>query len=98
RKHGAIGFMTPMKKWEDFYSKTIFTFTLSGEAETGSAGGQPVRNNLTNGDNRQGAVQTVPCPSRLSLLPIPQKTQSGTYDTVNEQSVANLFEKIVQFI
>src|SRR5690606_801498 len=46
RKHGAIGFMTPMKKWEDFYSKTIFTFTLSGEAETGSAGGQPVRNNL----------------------------------------------------
>ena len=98
RKHGAIGFMTPVRKWEDFYRKTFFTFTLSGEAEAGNAGEQPVRNNLTNGDDRQGRVQIVPCPSQSSLLKMPSKTQSDSYEIKNEQSVANLFEKIVQFI
>ncbi|MCO5286978.1 MAG: IS3 family transposase [Chitinophagaceae bacterium] len=99
RRHGAIGFMTPMKKWKDFYSKTLFTFTLSGKAETGSAGGQPARNNLTNEEDQQGMPQIVPCLCGSSLLPIPQKTQLGSNnDAQNEQSVANLFEKIVQFI
>lgn len=47
RIHSTIGFLILKQKWEDFYSKTLFTFTLSGEAETGASGGQPARNNLT---------------------------------------------------
>lgn len=98
RKHGAIGFITPMKKWEAFYRKLLSTFALSGQAEAGNAGEQPARNNLTNGDDRQGRVQIVPCPSQSSLLKMPSKTQLANYSASNEESVANLFEKIVQFI
>lgn len=98
RKHGAIGFMTPVRKWEEFYQKTLFTFTLSGEAEAGNAGKQLARNSLTNGDDQQGKVKIIPCPSQSSLLTMPSKTQSGSYGAATEQSVANLFEKIVQII
>jgi hypothetical protein len=105
RKHGAIGFMTPVKKWEEFYQKTLFTFTLSGEAEADHAGEpacsadrQPVRNNLTNEDDQRGRVQIIPCSSPSSLLTMPSKTQSVSYGVSDEQSVVNLFEKIVQFI
>ncbi len=31
RKHGAIGFITPMKKWDAFYRKMMATFALSGQ-------------------------------------------------------------------
>lgn len=98
RKHGAIAFMTPMKKWEAFYREVLSTFALSGQAEAGNAGEQPARNNLTNADDRKGMIQIVSCPSQSSLLKMPSKTQSGTCNVGNEESVANLFEKIVQFI
>lgn len=102
RKHGAIGFITPMQKWDKFYRETLATFALSGKAESGNAGEQPARNNLTNGDDRQGAKQHVPCPSQpitigSSLLKMPSKTSSKNYCPQNDPSVANLFEKSVQF-
>ncbi len=75
RKHGQIGMTTPVKKWEAYYRKMFSTFVLSGQAESGNAGEQPARNNLINGDDRQGMTQIVPCPSQSSLLPMPQKTQ-----------------------
>ena len=93
RKHGAIGFMTPMEKWEAYYRKRWVTFTLSGQAEAGNAGEQPARNNLTSEDERQGMVQIIPCPSQSSLLNMPSKTQ-----TKKQQTGLNHFEKTVQFI
>lgn len=98
RKHGAIGFITPMKKWESFYQKMLFTFALSAEAEAGNAGEQPTRNKPANGDDRQGMTQIVPCTFESSLLKMPEKTQFDKFHTSKEESVANLFEKIVQFI
>lgn len=53
RKHGAIGFISPMEKWEEFYQKMLSTIAFSGQAEAGNAGEQPIWNNLTNGDDRQ---------------------------------------------
>ena len=93
RKHGAIGFMTPMEKWEAFYRKRLVTFTLSGQAEAGNAAEQPARNNLTSEDDRQGMVQIIPCPAQSSLLNMPSKTQ-----TKKQQTGLNHFEKTVQFI
>ncbi len=98
RKHGQIGMTTPVKKWEAYYRKIFSTFALSGQAEAGNAGEQPARNNLTGEDDRQGMVQILPCPSQSSLLEMPSKTQSSIFCTLDEQSVANLFEKTVQFI
>jgi len=98
RKHGAIDFMTPMQKWDAFYREMLSKFALSGQAEAGNAGEQPARNTPANGDDRQGIVQIIPCPSQSSLLKMPSKTQSGSFCAEDEESVANLFEKIVQFI
>lgn len=53
----------------------LHTFTTSGEAEAGSAEEQPVRNNLSDGDDQQG-VNNTPCsPVSLtsSLSHIPEK-------------------------
>lgn len=93
RKHGAIGLITPMKKWESYYSQILHTFVLSGQAEADNAGEQPARNNPDNEDDWQEMVKIVSCHSKSSLLPMPQKTQS------QEQEIGlNYFKKIVQFI
>lgn len=91
RKHGAIGFITPMEKWTECYLKISSTFALPGQAETGNAGEQPVRNILANGDDRQGMVQIVPCSSQSSLLNMPSKTQSDNYRSFETESVVNHF-------
>lgn len=93
RKHGAIGFITPMEKWEAFYRQILHTFVLSGQAEAGNAGEQPARNSPTNGDDWQEMMQIVSCPSQSSLLNMPQKTQSE-----KQEIGLNYFKKIVQFI
>ena len=93
RKHGAIGFVTPMEKWAAYYEKNMPTFGMPGQAEAGNAGGQPARNNPANGDEWQGMKQTVPCHSQSSLLQMPSKTQSQ-----KQKNGLNLFEKSVQFI
>jgi len=93
RKHGAIGYVTPMEKWEEIHPKNISTFALSGQAEAGNAGEQPARNNLIDEDEWQGMEQTVPCSSISSLLQMPSKTQCS-----KQQNGLNLFEKSVQFI
>jgi len=93
RKHGAIGFVTPMKKWNEYYGKNMPTFELPGQAEAGNAGEQPARNNPVNGDDRQGMEQAVPCPSQSSLLQMPSNTQYSKH-----KNGLNPFEKSVQFI
>lgn len=93
RKHGAIGFITPMEKWEAFYQEMLATFTMSGQAEAGNAGEQPARNNLNNGDAWEGMTIIVPSLCEPSLLQIPPKTQKQ-----KEENGLNLFEKSVQFI
>ena len=75
RKHGAIGFISPMEKWEEYYQKMLSKFVFPGQAEAGYAGEQPARNNLTNADDRQAMTKIVPCPSQSSLLNMPSKTQ-----------------------
>ncbi len=94
-KHGQIGMITPIKKWEVFYRKMFSTFPLSGQAETGNAQKQPAGNNLTNEEERQGMVQITSCPSQSALLTKPSITQSSIFCTSDNPSAANLFEKIV---
>jgi putative transposase len=98
RKHGSIGFVTPMEKWEGFYRRMLSTFALTQQAEPGNDGAQPPRDMLTNQDDRHQIVQIVPCPSRSSLLKMPFKTQSDSNCDPIDESVVNLFEKMVQFI
>lgn len=93
RKHGAIGFITPMEKWEAFYREMLHTFALSGQTEAGNAGEQPARDNLANGDDWQEMMQIVSCPSQSSLLNMPSKTQ-----IVEQRTNLNHFWKSVQFI
>lgn len=54
--------------------KILDKFAMTGEAEVGSAEEQPARNNLSDGDNREG-VQNVPSLplSKLSLSHIPKE-------------------------
>lgn len=89
RKHGALGWITPVQKWERYHRN----FTTSGQAEAGNAGEQPARNSLTNGDDQGGMTTIVPSsPNLSSLLPCLQKTQIQHPDDLN------LFEKNVQLI
>jgi hypothetical protein len=55
RKHSAIGRITPQEKWNQYekqQDKTTCILALRWEAETGSAGEQPARTTLVNGDDR----------------------------------------------
>jgi transposase InsO family protein len=91
RRHGAINEQTPQQMWDEYNQKT--KFALSGEAEAVTAGEQPARNNLTNGDEREGTSNTVPSFPILSssLLPMPQLYSNKL--TLNN---LNCFEKSVQ--
>jgi len=46
-------------------------FALSGQAEMGNAGEQPIRNNLIDEDKREGMRQIIPSHFKTSLLNIP---------------------------
>jgi len=51
RKHGAIGRITPQKKWDEYEKKKALVgimFALLDKAEAGNAGEQPARNNPSN--------------------------------------------------
>jgi putative transposase len=74
RKHGQLGRITPQQKWDE-YKKSIFA--MSDQAETGNAGGQPVRNNLTNENNEEqlGFNLVAPSQNNLFLFNMPEKTQ-----------------------
>lgn len=63
RLHGGIDFKTPQQMWDGYYEKS--KFAKSGEAEAGSAGEQPARINLTDGNESEGAA--MPAPSSLIL-------------------------------
>jgi transposase InsO family protein len=95
RIHGGIDFKTPAQKWNDFEEKEITNFIESGEAESGNAGEQPARNNLTNGDDTEGEIKPPPSypGNESSLFHIPEKTRNQ-----NHILNSNLFEKSVQTI
>jgi hypothetical protein len=95
RLHGGIDFKTPAQKWDEFEEKEITNFIGSGEAESGNAGEQPARNNLSNGDDVKGEIKPAPFSSEneSSLFLIPEKTRNQ-----NHNLNSNLFEKTVQFI
>jgi len=44
----------------DFYQQNLVPLQLSDQAETGSGGDQPVRNNLTEGNGKGGEIQFPP--------------------------------------
>ena len=71
RKHAAIGRITPQEKWDQYekqMEKTRCILAPRWEAETGSAGEQPVRTTLANGDDRVGALDSAPAHHQSSLL------------------------------
>ncbi len=86
---------TPVQQWNDFEEKEFANFKWSGQAESGNAGEQPARNNLTEEDDLEGGIKTAPSSSenKSSLFNIPEKTHPQ-----NHNLNSNLFEKSVQFI
>lgn len=97
RLHGGINYKTPQRMWEEFYnnlSKEKSNFVSSGEAEAGTAGEQPARNILTDGDDMEGASVAPSTPILSSSLSfIPQKNSNE-----NEQNNLNYLVKCVQVI
>ena len=68
-------------------------FVLSGQAEMGNAGEQPIRNNLINGEVMEGAVKIVPSFQEPSLLQNALKNSQK-----KDGLVVNLFRKNVQLL
>ncbi len=66
RRHGSLGQKPPKQMW-DAYERN--NFGLSGEADVGSAGEQPTRNSLTNGEDREETVSAASSPPSSSLFP-----------------------------
>ena len=84
RKHGAIGFITPMQKWAQGLSRTTVKALMKQGAVDLS---------------RPDSVDMCAASALYSL----DKNSEPAYlclegDRDNDQSVANLFEKSVQFI
>jgi transposase InsO family protein len=62
RKHGSIGRITPQKKWDNYTKKKALEsiiLALSGQAEAGHAGEQPVRNSLSNENDPEELLPVV---------------------------------------
>ncbi len=59
RRHGSLGQCSPKQVWDDYERNN---FAASGEADVGSAGEQPTRNNPVNGEEREGTAPVVPSP------------------------------------
>jgi putative transposase len=72
RRHGSLGQITPTQMWEQ-YKKT--NFEVSGKADAGSAGEQPARNALMNGEEKreEPAPAGSSPPPHSSLFPCLQK-------------------------
>jgi hypothetical protein len=71
RRHSSLGQITPATRWEN-YKKT--NFTSPGEADAGSVGEQPARNNPVNGeDKREEPAPARSSPPPSSLFPSLQK-------------------------
>jgi transposase InsO family protein len=87
RRHGMIGKITPQHRFDRFFAN----LKSSGEAEAGSAGEQPARNILINGDGGVGSNPPVLSQSP-SLLTCLQKTQ------ITDPECLNHFGKTVQII
>jgi len=68
-------------------------FALSGQAEMGNAGEQPIRNNLTSGENTEGAVQKAPSIPELSQL-----KNASENSKANNDLVVNHFRENVQLL
>jgi transposase InsO family protein len=74
RKHGRIGRITPYQKWLDYINlnpKINNNFDTINKTETGSAGEQPVRNNLSNDDKMEGISFDISSIYKISLLNMP---------------------------
>jgi transposase InsO family protein len=81
RKHGRLGRLTPQQKWNQYQqqkSAQTSIFVMLSEAETGNAGVQPVRNNLTNGDVCEEPIYNGSSNHNTSLLFIPLKPKNRT--------------------
>jgi hypothetical protein len=72
RRHGSLGQHPPKEIWMA-YEKT--NFVKSGEADVGTAGEQPTRNNLTDGEDPRGrgSSKLLLPPPNPSLSPCLQK-------------------------
>jgi len=53
------------------YNEKNNTFTLINKAETGSAGEQPVRNNLSNDDENERGILLYPVSKKITLFNMP---------------------------
>ncbi len=98
RIHGRINYNTPQQVWNQYDEKILnqnSKFALSGQAESGNAGGQPARINLTDGNVQEGANHHAPSfpQSKTFLSPIPEKNSN-----TKEDNDLNSFEKNVQLV
>lgn len=75
RRHGSLKQQSPKQVW-NAYERT--TFEASGEADVGSAGEQPTRNTLMNGEEREETITSVSSPPSSSLFPCLQKPNGET--------------------
>jgi putative transposase len=77
RLHGGIDYKTPQQMWDEYFQKEA-KFAKSDKAEAGNAGEQPARNNLTGGNESEGA--DIPAPSypisNILSPSMPSKTQN----------------------
>lgn len=71
RRHGSLGQITPAARWENHKKAN---FTPPGEADAGSVGEQPARNNPVNGEEkREEPTSACSSPPNSSLFPSLQK-------------------------
>lgn len=72
RRHGSLGGKPPMWIWKQYERNN---FVPSGKADVGSAGEQPTRNSLMNGEEKREELATAPSsPPLPSLFPCLKKT------------------------
>ena len=71
-------------------SEESIKFSLSGEAEAGSAGEQPARNTLTKGNSEEVENQSTSSIPFTIYLVMPQKTQKQIKMTFTKKYFLNL--------
>lgn len=73
RRHGSLKQITPNQMWERYKNTN---FNSPDEADAGSAGEQPARNNPVNGEEkREETIPVASSPPKSSLFPCLQKPQ-----------------------
>lgn len=84
RRHGSLGGKPPMLIWKQYESNN---FVLSGEADVGSAGEQPTRNSLMNGEEkREEAATATSSPPITSLFPCLKKPTENSLTVLKNLS------------